>query len=107
MVVSLKQNDTAPNLDYRFTIDGSPVDLSNVADIEFIAYNEYEEKVIDENLNGGVSVTNASSGEVLYDISASDTKNVGEFDAEWRATFNDGEVITFPNDGFLTLRVYE
>ena len=44
---------------------------------------------------------------VEYGWSASDTAEAGLFEAEFRVTYADGAVETFPNNGFLKVRIAE
>lgn len=44
---------------------------------------------------------------VGYDWQAEDTAEAGQFEAEFEVTYADGAVETFPNNGFLIVRIAE
>lgn len=42
-----------------------------------------------------------------YEWSAGDTEEAGQFEAEFRVVYTDGAIETFPNNGFLIVRIAE
>lgn len=44
---------------------------------------------------------------VQYNWTAPDTETAGVFDAEFRVTYADGGIETFPNSGFIPVRIGE
>jgi len=106
----LKQGDTGPPLEVRFTDDEyNPVELdSNTDSVTFH---------IEDDDGNAVSMTNTASiesgpeGVVSYQWDASDTDTPGTYFAEFRVTFNEGEsderTETFPNAGYITIEVIE
>ncbi|ELY49882.1 hypothetical protein [Natronorubrum bangense] len=45
------------------------------------------------------------TGVVVYEWRPQDTASPGVYRAEWRVTYDDGAVETFPNSGYLTIYV--
>jgi hypothetical protein len=52
-----------------------------------------------------VIVGSPLDGVVSYEWQASDTDDVGEFEVEWQVTYLNGEVQTFPTEGYTTVTV--
>lgn len=93
----IKRGDTSPAL--RFALEPA-VGLTG-ASVQF-----------QMRLRGGVTVIDApgsivEGATVEYAWVAADTAEAGLYEAEFRVTYADGAVETFPNSGFLTVRVAE
>jgi hypothetical protein len=56
-------------------------------------------------LTGEVVVTDAEKGQFYYAPSVADTAVPGNYTANWRVTFGDGGIQTFPTTGYLWLEV--
>jgi alkylation response protein AidB-like acyl-CoA dehydrogenase len=100
---TLKQHDTSPALRYQLlTETGDPVDLAGVTGVRFrLAPSPAETARVDAE----ATVESATEGIVAYDWTAADTSKAGRFVAEWEVTYADGTVETFPNRGYLEVRV--
>lgn len=113
----LKANDTAPNLAAQLldesaggsiqVADSSPTrsaaDLTSADVILNLADSDGNLAVDGET----VTVEDSTNGRVSYDWSATDTSGAGEYTGEFEVTFDDGEVITYPNDGEFTVTINE
>jgi hypothetical protein len=81
--------------------DGGPLDLSRVAAVQFVM----------TDLRGAVKVNapglifDAVEGIVEYAWDATDTDTAGEYEAEFVLTFDSGEVMRVPTDGYIIVRV--
>lgn len=105
---TIKQGDSAPNIENTLTLEGGPVDLTNADTVEYIAYDKFEKEVLrDDNDTGSVSIDDASGGVVTFNVDAGDFPDVGLYEAEWVVNFTDGERISFPNDRYMTIEVIE
>lgn len=107
MATVIKQGDTAPIIDQRLHSDGDPIDLSNVNSVTFRMFDEYENKVVEDDDSGNVTIENAETGNVSYAWQPGDTSDVGEYQAEWTVEYSDGTTITAPNDRFIDVVVHE
>jgi hypothetical protein len=83
---------------------GVVVDLTSASSVEFI-YRRFgtgtsvaREAVVEQPL---------SAGKVSYAWVAEDTVQAGSMRAEWRVTWSGGKKASFPNDGYIILRVSE
>lgn len=93
----IKQNDTRPSLYAQLLQDGSVINLTGC-----------EVKLAIRGLpKRNVVITDAATGNVRYDWVPEDTANAGIYEAEFEVTFANGDVQTFPNNGYLTIVVME
>jgi len=46
-----------------------------------------------------------NKGKVSYTWVGTDTDTAGVYEAEWQVTFSGGKAETFPNDGYLVIRI--
>ncbi len=63
-------------------------------------------------LRGGATIIDApcdilEGAVVEYGWAAADTTDAGLYEGEFRITYADGAIETFPNNGFLTVRIGE
>lgn len=93
----IKRGDTSPAL--RFKLE--PVVALTGASVQFQMRMRDGPTVID-------APCAVSEGAVVeYGWDPADTAEPGLYEAEFRVTYADGAVETFPNNGFLTVRIAE
>lgn len=98
---TIKADDTSPALKYQLlTASRDPVDLSGANEVRFLMGD-----VVAADTNSGVTITDAANGKVKYEWQTGDTSEAGHYDAEWEVEYSDGTVETFPNTGFIAIRV--
>lgn len=101
MAFTIKQNDTSPSMSATLT------DASNNA----INLTGASVQLHMEDLGGTIKVdsactiTDATSGVVRYDWTASDTDTVGTYRVEFEVTYADSSIETFPNKGYESVIV--
>ena len=108
--VTLKQGDTQPPvIQTLYMGDGTVADLTD-ADILFkmrrligLVAGEGDILIIEEG--EAASLGDPEDGVVKYEWAQGDTDIAGGYEAEWEVTFEDGEVLTFPNGGYLTIAI--
>jgi len=108
MAFTIKRGDTAPAL--RATLkrsDGEPVDLSTVDSMEFSLEDGLRGLLIQDDLDGSLSIINESEGLVQYSWEPGDTDAIGQKRAEFTIEFQSGDVETFPNNGFIVISVQQ
>ncbi len=97
---TIKRGARLPHIQAAVLDDG-PVDLSHVAAVQFVM----------TDLKGAVKVNapgvifDAGAGIVEYAWAAADTDTPGEYEAEFVLTFDSGEVMRVPTDGYIIVRV--
>jgi hypothetical protein len=97
----IKQNDTSPSLlAVLKDADDVVVDITG-ATIRFHMRNGAGTTVVD----AAAVVAGALTGEARYDWIATDTVTVGGFNAEFEVTYSDGTIETFPNTGYIQVRI--
>lgn len=101
--VTLKRGDTTP--EFTATLEapgGGRIDLNGDESIRF--YME-EESSGDLIVNQPVTNVDESQSEVSYDFSVGETSRQGVHHAEVVVTFGDGEVRTFPQNGYYEISI--
>ena len=91
----LKQNNTKPSLAVQLLTDGSIVNLDG-ATVKF-----HMGTVVDSQ----ATIVDAATGTVRYDWASGDTAKNGMYEAEFKVTFSDGKVETFPNNGYMFVNI--
>lgn len=97
----IKRGDTSPSL--RYTLDPATVDLTG-ASVQFQWRLRGGATV---NSRAATIVTATGTPEVQHTWAAGDTDVAGLYEGEFRVTFAGGAVETFPNVGFIDLRIEE
>lgn len=98
---TIKQNDTSPGI--RAVLkdsQGEAVDLSG-ARVNFHLADPRGEVIINET----ALIINGPEGVVSYGWKAGDTARAGNYRAEWEVEFADGKVETFPNHGYIKIKI--
>lgn len=97
--VYLKQYDTRTALEVELkTPIGNPVDLTD-AEVNFIMVRYGNITVIDRTAD----IIDAEKGVVSFSFSPEETIYVGTMRAEFRVTYQDGAIESFPNSGFIPI----
>jgi hypothetical protein len=108
MAFTIKKGDTSPTLAATLIDpDGEPAPLSLASEVEFFLNTPRSDDKISADTSSGVSILNASDGRVSYSWSSGDTDIVGQREAEFVVTFNNGKVQSYPNDGYIYVIVEE
>lgn len=100
--IVIKRNDTLPRIAFTLSDANGPVDLTG-------AIVKFQMKAVE----GGVkierdcTVEDAKAGKVSFSWQRPETDTAGSFLAEFEATWPDGSELTFPNDGYITVRIVE
>ena len=104
----IKQGDTYPPLRAVLMDDETPVALADIASVQILARRGAgrgrgpQAVVIDAPCSLG-----ESPGEVVYDWQPGDTDEAGQLQVEFRVTWAEGGVQTFPSQGYLIVEVTE
>lgn len=106
----LKEGDTEPNFEAQL-LDGEnkPVDLANVTGSALSFHMRQKGAPATKIDSSSMTITSADKGQIKYEWAddGSDTDTPGEFDAEVELTDADGEITTFPGDGYVTIKIEE
>lgn len=98
---SIKKGDTSPSLEAQLLDENNePRTLTNVASVRFHMEDIDDESVV---IDATGSVLNANEGKVVYHWNSGDTDNAGRYDAEFEVEYDNGNVETFPNSGFIDI----
>lgn len=101
---TIKKGDRLPVIQATLKdSSGTAVDLTG-ATVRFHMARPDKTVVVDA---AAVVLSPATDGRVEYQWGASDTGAPGDYLAEWEVTFQSGREQTFPNDGYLTVRIVE
>lgn len=102
MTFYIKQNDTSPSMLAELK-DGSnaAIDLTG-ATVRFHMRRIGSDTIVTDQ---PALIITASSGLVRYNWSASDTENIGSYQAEFEVTFVNSSIETFPNNRFIEVEI--
>ena len=101
MAFYIKQNDTSPSMLANLTDgDGNAINLTG-ANVKVHVKDLVGNIKIDRNID----IPDPLIGRVRLNWQTGDTDTFGTYYVEFEATYNDGSIETFPNDGSVTLIV--
>jgi hypothetical protein len=100
----VKRGDTSPAI--RYVLKPATVVLTG-ASVQFQMRPKRPRGAAAVIDSAAVVVTATGTPTLEYAWQAGETDNAGLFDAEFRVTYADNEVETFPNDEFITVKVSE
>lgn len=93
-MITLKQGDTGIGLKATLSNDDGHINLTN-SSVLFLM-NEHEIQSV---------IVNEENGEVEVIFNKIHTSKAGIFNAEFEVQFSDGRVETYPNDGYLQIKI--
>jgi hypothetical protein len=101
MAFYIKQNDTSPSMLANLTDgDGNAINLTGATVNVHVKDLEGNIKI-----DRTIDIPDPLIGRVRLNWQTGDTDTVGTYYVEFEATYNDGSIETFPNDGNVTLIV--
>jgi uncharacterized protein YfaS (alpha-2-macroglobulin family) len=97
----IKQNDTSPVIQAKLrTSQNRPVNLIG-ATIAF--HMKHENGTL--KVNNPANIVDDEEGIVKYEWQTGDTSKEGVYYAEFQVTYEDESVETFPNNGYIKIRI--
>lgn len=107
----IKSGDQVPQIESLLTDGaGDPIDIAQ-ADVTFSLRHQRGGEVIiadAEAVNDQVGDgSDGSMGFVHYEWFPGETDIPGGYEAEWKVTFQTGDVMTFPNNGYDSVAIIE
>tara|TARA_R110000796_G_scaffold178802_1_gene295438 strand:+ start:817 stop:1140 length:324 start_codon:yes stop_codon:yes gene_type:complete len=104
MTFYIKQNDTSPAMLATLEdADGTAVNVTGAVIRFHMRKIGSTAVVVDE---AAVIVT-PLEGIVRYDWMAADTAEIGSYQAEFEVTYADASIETFPNDGYIRVKIID
>ncbi len=102
----IKTDNTGPDLEIQFLDeDGDPVNITGNTALTFSMREKRSGTVkVDAVAATPVEVT---TGTVKYVWSAANTDTAGEYEAEFSCTLSSGQIISFPNNGYILILISE
>ena len=97
---SIKRGDTSPSI--RYALKPATADIAG-STVQFQMRSRSGVLIIDSP----ATVVSGFPAVVQYDWQAPDTDAAGLFDAEFRVTYYDGGIETFPNTSFIPVRIMD
>lgn len=95
--MTIKRGDTKNAIHAFIKQNGLPVDLTDCT-VKFFMSNGVE---------AVVEIMNAQKGEVFYSLKEETVGKTGFYNYEFKVIYEDQRIETFPNDGYLKLRIYD
>tara|TARA_R110000824_G_scaffold202836_1_gene387040 strand:- start:267 stop:587 length:321 start_codon:yes stop_codon:yes gene_type:complete len=104
MAFNIKKGDTSPwMLSTLKASDGTIIDLSNST----VLFEMKLTSRTDVTISAAAQIIDPDAGTVRYVWSATDTQHAGWYKAEFKVTYQDSTIETFPNENFFWVNVYE
>ena len=104
MAFNLKKGDTSPlMLSTLKSSDGTVIDLSNTS----VLFEMKLTSRTDVKISAAAQFIEPDLGTVRYSWAATDTQHSGWYKAEFKVTYQDNTIETFPNENFFWVNVYE
>jgi 5-hydroxyisourate hydrolase-like protein (transthyretin family) len=104
MAFYIKQGDTSPSIETILeSADGTVIIDLTSANVNFRMKHAQQ----DVSVSGACTIVDEDGGRVRYDWLAGDTAVSGWYRAQFEVTYVDEKFETFPNDGFLWIKVDE
>lgn len=101
----IKQHDTAPTIAGQITDQfGNAINLTG-ASVTFIMKLASLGNTGSPLVNAAAVITDAVNSKVSYSWLAADTATAGDYSAEWQVIYATGKKQTFPDPGYLLVRV--
>lgn len=97
----IKRGDTSPAI--RYALEPVETDLTG-ATVRFQMRTRGGAQVLDAPAQ---VITAVLTPTVQYSWQAADTMTAGQYEAEFRIVYADASVETFPNSGFIAVRIAE
>lgn len=93
-MITLKQNDTGIGIRATLSNEDGNINLSDAAVLFLFDGHEIKANIL-----------NYENGQVLVTFNKVHTLKTGIFNAEFEVLFDDGRIETFPNDGYLQIKI--
>ena len=104
MTFYIKQNDTSPALLATLQdADGIAVDITGAA----IRFHMRQIGSAAVEVDAAAVIVTPLQGIVRYDWLAADTAEIGSYQAEFEVTYADASIETFPNDGYIRVKIID
>lgn len=100
----VKQGDRSPSIAFQL-LDGNGVAINLAA--ATVSFIMWAPGAAAAKVNAAATITDAPTGKVSYAWAAVDTDTPGDYMAEWEVTFSGGYKETFPNSGWLKVRILD
>lgn len=99
---AITQGDTLPTLDATLARNGTAEDVTGATVTLY-----YRLRAGGLVLSKAATLVTPASGIVRVTFATTDTATTGVYDAHFRVVFTDTSVLTFPNNGFFTLTIFD
>src|SRR5437899_676895 len=99
--INIKRGDTSRLLTDTLTINGAPINLTG-ASVVLV----FKDPDAGTTVRRNASIVSPSAGTVQYQLVSADVQNALTWLLEWEVTLSGGGVITIPEDGYFTMKVW-
>jgi len=92
----LKKNDTYPNVEATLSDVDGPIDLTDCTVKFRMSLPALDDKFVEKDATVVMPQTGADVGKVYAEFVDGDTDTIGTYSVEWKVTFPNAKVATFP-----------
>lgn len=100
----IKQGDTWPPIPAQLK-EGTPASPVDLTAADSVTLHLKAQGAGTKHAGGACTVTDAAAGRVTYELTTEDTDTVTTFDGEFEVDWGNGQISTFPNEGYFTVQV--
>lgn len=101
-IFPIKRNDTSPSIQVILLDSGdNPIDLTGST----VKFHMKVSFGAEPKISSEAEIVSPTEGLVQYNWKTGDTDTTGTFLAEWEVTFPNGDIQTFPNDGYIYIKI--
>jgi hypothetical protein len=99
---NIKEGDTRPSLEAQLLDENNEPRNLQGASVRFHMEDVDTGSVV---VDAEAGILNAQDGRVIYEWQNGDTDEPGRYEAEFEVDYGNGEVETFPNNGYIGVYV--
>ena len=102
----IKVGNTGPDLQVELLDeDGNSIDITSYSTIKFSMRNKRTGATVIDGVAAGEVTVNP--GVIKYEWKAADTATPGEYEGEFEVILASGQIICFPNKGYISILIAE
>jgi hypothetical protein len=105
---AISKNDVLPVIQSQLSSNGAVTDISSATGVYFCYKKRYYQTSGSNDLTiKQGEIVSGSNGLVKYEWQSSDTSGSNVYKGRWRVYFPNEEIMSFPNDGYMSFQIFD